>query len=145
RSSFPATTHSVRTLPAPDPHPLPERRDIMTAPSPGRLTPLDDALAIGIGAQSGPVPELSTRASLEHPSAAVISAELLATAHGVYDASLNGSPVTDSGLNPGWTVYESRLQVQRFDVTEQVRAGGPEIELSAVLDRKSTRLNSSHV
>ncbi|HJB10010.1 MAG TPA: glycoside hydrolase family 78 protein [Candidatus Brachybacterium merdavium] len=107
----------------------------MTAPSPGRLTPLDDALAIGIGAQSGPVPVLSTRASLEQPSAAVISAELLATAHGVYEASLNGSPVTDSVLNPGWTVYESRLQVQRFDVTEQVRAGGPEIELSAVLGR----------
>src|SRR5690625_3081848 len=74
-------------------------------------------------------------ASLEQPPAAVISAELLATAHGVYEASLNGSPVTDSVLNPGWTVYESRLQVQRFDVTEQVRAGGPEIELAAVLGR----------
>src|SRR5690625_7373834 len=91
RSSRPATTHSVRTLPAPDPHPLPERSDLMTAPSPGRLTPLDDALALGIGAQSGPVPVLSTLAPLQPPSARVISADRLAPAHGAYEASLNGS------------------------------------------------------
>jgi alpha-L-rhamnosidase len=96
---------------------------------------LRDARAIGARATDGRAPVLSLRTALEQPAGAVTGAELLATAHGIYEASVNGSLVTDSVLNPGWTVYESRLQVQRFDVTAQVRAGGPELELSVLLGR----------
>src|SRR5699024_593026 len=80
-------------------------------------------------------PVLATEARLDQPAAQVGRAELIATAHGVYEASINGVPATESVLNPGWTVYESRLQVQRFDVTEQVRAGGDDLQLSVLLGR----------
>ncbi|MGO1200966.1 MAG: family 78 glycoside hydrolase catalytic domain [Dermabacteraceae bacterium] len=86
------------------------------------LSALEHAQAITAGNADRRVPVLSTRASLEQPRANVATAELLATAHGVYEARIDGLPVTDTVLNPGWTVYESRLQVQRFDVAELLRA-----------------------
>lgn len=52
-----------------------------------------------------------------HLTGELVSAELTVTAIGVYDASINGAAVTDSVLNPGWTCYDKRLQVQTFDVT----------------------------
>src|SRR5690606_7840447 len=94
-----------------------------------------DARAISATGADGRAPWLTTRVALDRPSHAVARAELLATAHGIYEAAVNGAPATESVLNPGWTVYESRLQVQRFDVTEQVRAGGAETELSVLLAR----------
>jgi alpha-L-rhamnosidase len=53
----------------------------------------------------------------------VATAELRITAHGIYEAFLNGVRVGDEELTPGFTSYRSRLQVQRFDVTAQLRAG----------------------
>jgi alpha-L-rhamnosidase len=53
----------------------------------------------------------------------VASAELRITAHGVYEAFLNGVRVGDQELTPGFTAYRKRLQVQRYDVTELVRRG----------------------
>lgn len=53
----------------------------------------------------------------------VVRARLYATAHGVYEAFLNGTRVGDLELTPGWTAYSSRLQVQTFDVTELVVPG----------------------
>ena len=79
---------------------------------------LHDACAITAAPVEGRAPVLATEARLDQPAAQVARAELLATAHGIYEASINGSAATESVLNPGWTVYESRLQVQRFDVTE---------------------------
>lgn len=52
----------------------------------------------------------------------VEKAELTITALGVYEAVLNGERVGDFPLAPGWTVYEKRLQVQRYDVTNLLRA-----------------------
>ena len=49
---------------------------------------------------------------------ALVSARLRLTAMGVYDARINGLPVTDTVLNPGWTTYTRRLQVQTYDVTD---------------------------
>ncbi len=48
-------------------------------------------------------------------------ATAVATAHGVYELTINGRPVTDTVLNPGWTTYQWRLQYQQFDVTELLR------------------------
>ncbi|MGJ3402403.1 family 78 glycoside hydrolase catalytic domain [Glutamicibacter sp. Je.9.36] len=44
-------------------------------------------------------------------------AVLRATAHGIYEIRINGIPVSDALLSPGWTSYEWRLQVQQTDVT----------------------------
>lgn len=47
----------------------------------------------------------------------VLTAGLSMTALGVYTAELNGKPVSDFVLAPGWTSYSRRLQVQTYDVT----------------------------
>ena len=44
-------------------------------------------------------------------------AELDITALGVYEAELNGRRIGDYVLAPGWTSYQTRLQVQTYDVT----------------------------
>ena len=53
---------------------------------------------------------------------AVAHAELCITARGVYEAKLNGSRVGNFILAPGWTVYDKRLQMQRYDVTDLLSA-----------------------
>ena len=59
---------------------------------------------------------------------------LSATAHGIYEATINGQPVTDSVLNPGWTAYEWRLRVQQFDVTSLLTSNdGDQVRVEAVL------------
>lgn len=46
------------------------------------------------------------------------NAELFITAHGLYEAYLNGHSVTDTYLNPGFTSYDSFLEYQTFNVTD---------------------------
>ena len=60
------------------------------------------------------------------------SAVLRITALGVYEACINGQPVTDTVLNPGWTSYKHRLQVQCYDVTSLLQA---ENELSVLVGK----------
>lgn len=50
-------------------------------------------------------------------------ARLYATARGVYQLWINGLPVGDQALAPGWTDYRRRLQVQTYDVTRLLRPG----------------------
>ena len=53
----------------------------------------------------------------------VARARLYATAHGVYEAELNGAVVGDAVLAPGWTSYHHRLRYQTYDVTDLVNVG----------------------
>ncbi|WNR46284.1 alpha-L-rhamnosidase [Paenibacillus roseipurpureus] len=50
-------------------------------------------------------------------------ATIYATCHGVYELELNGVRVGDGELTPGWTSYQHRLQVQRYDVTHLLNSG----------------------
>ena len=52
-----------------------------------------------------------------------VRARLYATAHGVYEAQLNGRRVGDVELAPGWTEYDRRLQYQTYDVTSLLQQG----------------------
>ncbi|MEQ6898068.1 family 78 glycoside hydrolase catalytic domain [Microbacterium sp. KR10-403] len=52
-----------------------------------------------------------------------VRGRLYATAHGVYQASLNGEPVGDEVLAPGSDSYRHRVSVQAYDVTAPLRAG----------------------
>lgn len=52
----------------------------------------------------------------------VKKARLYATAHGVYEVTLNGQVVGDYRMAPGWTSYHNRLQYQIYDVTGQLTA-----------------------
>lgn len=51
------------------------------------------------------------------------SARLYVTALGVFEAQINGQIVGDHVLDPGWTVYDSRLRYQTFDVTQLIQPG----------------------
>jgi len=53
----------------------------------------------------------------------VKSAFAYITAHGLYEARLNGEKIGDAYLTPGWTSYHKRLQYQVYDVTSLVRRG----------------------
>ena len=66
---------------------------------------------------------LSTVVRLEQPRSRIRAAFLRATAHGVYEAWINGRPVSDDVLSPGWSSYEWRLEVQEHDVTALVDDG----------------------
>ena len=55
--------------------------------------------------------------------AAFDRARLYITAHGLYEASLNGTRVGDFVLAPGSSSYDKRLHVQTYDVTELLRPG----------------------
>ena len=53
----------------------------------------------------------------------VVSATAYITAHGLYEAQINGQRVGDAYLTPGWTSYNKRLQYQVYDVTSQIQNG----------------------
>ena len=53
----------------------------------------------------------------------VVSATAFITAHGLYEARINGKRVGDAYLTPGWTSYHKRLQYQQFDVTALLQKG----------------------
>lgn len=51
----------------------------------------------------------------------VAKACVYATAHGVYEMSLNGKRIGDAYMAPGWTSYHKRLQYQCYDLTASLR------------------------
>lgn len=50
-------------------------------------------------------------------------ARLYITAHGLYEAWINGKRVGDELFTPGWTTYQKCLQYQVYDVTEGLKEG----------------------
>jgi alpha-L-rhamnosidase len=56
-------------------------------------------------------------------SGPVESATLYASAHGVYQAQINGREVDDEVLKPGWTPYQYRLIHETTDVTQLLTVG----------------------
>jgi len=53
----------------------------------------------------------------------VVRARLYASAHGLYEAELNGQRIGDHELAPGWTKYDERLIYFTHDVTDLLREG----------------------
>jgi alpha-L-rhamnosidase len=66
-------------------------------------------------------PLLRKEFTLEEGHGAVIKATLRATAFGVYEAFVNGSPVGPDVLSPGWSSYEWRLRYRSYDVTTLIQ------------------------
>ncbi|MFE5321574.1 family 78 glycoside hydrolase catalytic domain [Paenibacillus sp. NPDC056579] len=56
--------------------------------------------------------------------AAIKQATIYATSLGLYELELNGKRVGDMVYTPGWTSYKYRLQVQSYDITEELTVGG---------------------
>ena len=67
-----------------------------------------------------PCPHLRQGFTLAEPA---LRARLYATARGVYAAEINGLPVGDEVLAPGYESYHRLLSVQVYDVTAQLRVG----------------------
>ncbi|MGF2411092.1 family 78 glycoside hydrolase catalytic domain [Ferruginibacter sp.] len=51
------------------------------------------------------------------------SATAYITAHGLYEAQINGKRIGDAYLTPGWTSYNKHLQYQCYDVTAYIMNG----------------------
>ena len=66
-------------------------------------------------------PLLRRQFDLDQGHGSVSSATLHATAQGVLEAYLNGIPVSDEVLTPGWTSYEWRLRYRSWDVTSMLQ------------------------
>ncbi|MCE4536939.1 family 78 glycoside hydrolase catalytic domain [Pelomonas sp. P7] len=77
-------------------------------------------IAAPFDAADQPRPLLRASLRLDKP---VLRARLYASARGVYQLWVNGRPVGDQALAPGWTDYARRLQVQTYDVTALLRPG----------------------
>lgn len=58
-----------------------------------------------------------------HDGREIISARLYVTAHGLYEAEINGTRVGDYFLAPGWTQYHNQLQYQTYDVAHLLPTG----------------------
>ena len=64
------------------------------------------------------------------PGKKVASARVYASALGLYELEINGKPVGDQVLAPGWTNYHKRIQSQTYDVTKLLARGGNAIGAS---------------
>ena len=82
---------------------------------------------VGLGGLRQPAPQL--RGAIQ-VSGRVVKARLFATAHGLLSARLNGNPIDDTVLAPGWTSYEHRLRVRAYDVTRLIREGENTIDVT---------------
>lgn len=58
---------------------------------------------------------------------AIANARLYMTGLGLYEARLNHAQVGDEFLAPGVTAYDQRVQVQTYDVTDQLQIGENEL------------------
>ena len=91
----------------------------------GLLQPSDwKAKWIGIGYEEDSVLRPSPLLRKQFTAAKKIkSAVAFITAHGMYEAFINGKRVGDLYLTPGWTSYNKRLQYQTYDVTGLMAEG----------------------
>lgn len=74
----------------------------------------------------GPLRPIRFRRSFE-TAGAVGHARLYVTSLGVFKAYINGAPVGDHCMAPGWTSYRHRLNYEVFDVTAMLRAKGENV------------------
>ncbi len=51
-------------------------------------------------------------------------ARLYISCHGLYQVEINGNRVGDQEFTPGWTSYDTRLQYQTYDVTDNLKQNG---------------------
>lgn len=79
------------------------------------------ARAIGVADDTGRAPVFSRGFALEHGHGEPTRATLNVTAHGIVIPRLNGEPVGGALFAPGWTAYEWRIQVCRYDVLESLQ------------------------
>ncbi|MEU5877874.1 glycoside hydrolase family 78 protein [Spirillospora sp. NPDC047279] len=73
-----------------------------------------------VGEPDGPAPLLRRDFTVR---GTVASARLYVTAHGLFEVEINGRPVGDDVLAPGWSSYDHRLRYRTHDVTGLLNEG----------------------
>lgn len=63
------------------------------------------------------------RKEFETSNKKIKRATAFVTAHGMYEAFINGKRIGDAYFTPGWTSYNERLQYQVYDVTNHLVTG----------------------
>lgn len=84
------------------------------------MIPTWDGKLIASNVDFDEAPLFRTEFGLAQDHGAVVRATLHVTARGVFEAHLNGRPVSDEVLSPGWSSYEWRLRYRTYDVTHLV-------------------------
>ena len=79
-----------------------------------------DFVGLDRGNTEGTAPAYYMRRTFRLKDKAVRRGRLYMTAGGIYDAYINGSPVTDTLLNPGFTPYDKYFEYQTYDITNQL-------------------------
>jgi alpha-L-rhamnosidase len=74
-----------------------------------------------------PCPVFRKTFTVTHPTR---SATLFITAHGLYQATLNGRPLSHDLFTPGFTNYHRRLQYQQYAIGNLIRPGKNEIQVT---------------
>jgi alpha-L-rhamnosidase len=93
--------------------------DVVDAPDEGELALPDHGL----------LPPIELRRAFTVHTAPT-NARLYLTAHGLYEAHLNGHRVGDHELAPGWTDYRDRVDYQTHDVTDLLQHGENVLEVT---------------
>ncbi|KAJ5338260.1 hypothetical protein N7452_004988 [Penicillium brevicompactum] len=71
----------------------------------------------------GPLRPIRFRKTFSLPHGPMQRARLYITSLGVFQAYINGAPVGDHFMAPGWTSYHHRLNYEVFDVSSLLRQG----------------------
>lgn len=88
---------------------------------------------IGSQESDGSAPRFRKIFALEEGHGRVVQATLRATAFGVYEAFLDGAPVSSDVLAPGWSSYEWRLRYQTYDLTELLSGSDQQVHVLAAV------------
>ncbi len=67
---------------------------------------------------SAPLRSSARRSTLDAGHGAVTRPRLHISSLGIFEAALNGRPVGDDVMSPGWSAYEWRLRYRTYDVTQ---------------------------
>jgi len=87
-----------------------------------------------IGSPDHPqAPLLRTEVGLDPGHGEVASATWRVSAHGVFEASVNGTPAGQDVLSPGWSSYEWRIRYREYDVTALVQPADERLVLGLAL------------
>jgi len=81
-------------------------------PTPDRALAAADLISSPDAAEPAFVVSTAFRIAEDHGP--VTTATLVATAHGLYEARIDGAPIDDRLFTPGWTSYPWRLQCQTY-------------------------------
>lgn len=88
----------------------------------------------------GPLRPLRFKKTFHVSSAKLNRARLYITSLGVFQAYINGAPVGDHSLAPGWTSYHHRLNYEVFDIEPLLREGENVIAVEVAEGWYATRL-----